>query len=238
MKKFLALMGILLLLLLAILQFILPRTVENILATQITKATAATEVDVSLSSSPNFRIALGEIDRSHATASAGYIGDINFKNLTLDAEKVSLDVLELLFPTKDLSAQLRTQKILQHADNIQLRGVITQDELKNFIAKQDGKFEDPQVSINKDEATATAKVKFLGRTVDLDVAGTFLVNNGSIYFHMTRLNSNSILSRVNIDTFLSDIKILDGAILPLNLKFDSVELREGEAVITAIGAVQ
>lgn len=238
MKKFLALMGILLLLLLAILQFILPRTVENILATQITKATAATEVDVSLSSSPNFRIALGEIDRSHATASAGYIGDINFKNLTLDAEKVSLDVLELLFPTKDLSAQLRTQKILQHADNIQLRGVITQDELKNFIAKQDGKFEDPQVSINKDEATATAKVKFLGRTVDLDVAGTFLVNNGSIYFHMTRLNSNSILSRVNIDTFLSDIKILDGAILPLNLKFDFVELREGEAVITAIGAVQ
>jgi len=238
MKKFLALMGILLLLLLAILQFILPRTVENILATQITKATAAAEVDVSLSSSPNFRIALGEMDKTHATASAGYIGDINFKNLTLDAEKVRLDVLELLFPTKDLSAQLRTQKILQHADNIQLRGVITQDELKNFIAKQDGKFEDPQVSINKDEATATAKVKFLGRTVDLDVAGTFLVNNGSIYFHMTRLNSNSILSRVNIDTFLSDIKILDGAILPLNLKFDSVELREGEAVITAIGAVQ
>ena len=237
MKKFLALMGILLLLLLAILQFALPRTVENILETQITKATAASEVDVSLSSSPEFRIALGDIGRVHATAAAGYIGDINFKNLTLDGEKISLDVLELLFPTKDLPSQLRTQKILKHADNIALRGIITEDELKNFIAKQDGKFEDPQVSINLNEATATAKVKFLGRTIDLDVAGTFIVNNGSIYFHMTRLNSNSILSRVNIDTFLSDIKILDSSNLPLNLKFDSVELREGEAIITAIGAV-
>ena len=238
MKKFLALLGILLLLILAILQFILPRTVENIVATQITKATAANEVAVSLSSNPNLLITLGDIGRVHATANAGYIGDVNFKNLTLDGEKISLDVLELLFPTKDLPANLRTQKIVQHADKIELRGIITEEELKNFIAKQDGKFEDPQVSIKPEKASASAKVKFFGRTVDIDVEGTFIVENGNIFFHMTRLNSNSILSRVNIDTFLSDIKVLDSANLPFNLKFDSVELREGEAVVTAIGAVQ
>ncbi len=238
MKKFLAIIGILLIVLCLILQFILPSTVETILKEQVVNSTSANEVDVSLSSSPNFRIALGEIDRVHATAAAGRIGEINFKNVTLDGEKIRLDILELLFPSKNLTANERTQRIFKHANKIELRGVVTDEEIKNFIANKDSNFENTQVAITPNGATASARVKFLGRKVDLDIAGTFLVNGGDVYFHMTRLNSNSILSRVNIDTFLTDIKVLDSANLPLGLKFDSVELREGEAVITAVTAVQ
>ena len=238
MKKFLAITAILLAVLLCILQFILPRTVETILKEQIANSTSATEIDVSLNSSPNFRIALGEIDRVHATAAAGKIGEIDFKNLTLDGEKIRLDVMELLFPSKDLTSQLRAQKILKHADKIELRGIVTEEELKNFIAQKDDNFQNTQVSIKPEGATASARVKFFGRTVDLEIAGNFVVNGGDVYFHMTRLNSNSILSRVNIDTFLTDIKVLDSANLPFGIKFDSVELREGEAIVTATTAVQ
>lgn len=238
MKKFLAIMVILLAILGLILQFVLPSTVETILKDQVINSTSANEVDVSLSSNPNFRIALGEIDRIHATASAGRIGEINFKNITLDGEKIRLDVMELLFPSKDLTAQLRTQKILQHANKIEMRGVVTDEELRNFIANKDDNFENTQVSIQPGGASASARVKFLGRKIDLDIAGTFLVNGGDVYFHMTRLNSNSILSRVNIDTFLTDIKVLDSANLPLGMKFESVEMREGEAVVTAVTSVQ
>ena len=238
MKKFLALTAILLAILAALCEAVVPSTVESILREQIVNSTSATAVDVSLSSSPNFRIALGEIDKIHATAAAGRIGEIDFKNLTLDGEKIRLDILSILFPNKDLTAQELNKRILKHADKIELRGIITEDELKKFIVDKGDNFEEPQVSIKPEGASATARVKFFGRKVDLDVAGNFLVNDGTIYFHMTRLNSNSILSRVNIDSFMSDIKVLDSANLPLGLKFDSVELREGEAVITAVSTVK
>lgn len=239
MKKFLALIAILLVILAALLEFVLPRTVESILESQIVNSTSATAVDVSLSAKPNLKIAFGDIEKVHATAAAARIGDINFKNLNLDGDKISLDVQELLFPSKDLTANERTQKILQRAGKIELRGIVTEEELKNFIAiKGDNNLENAQVTIKPEAASATAKVKIFGRKVDLDVAGTFLVNNGDIYFHMTRLNTNSILSRVNIDSFMTDIKILDSGNLPLNLKFESVELRDGEAVVTAISTVK
>lgn len=238
MKKFLTLILILVVALVAAGGFFLPRTVESIVEQQIVNATSATAVDVSFSTTPSFRMAWGEIDKLHATAAAGKIGEIAFKNLTLDGEKVRLDVKEMLFPNKDLTAQDRQRKILKHADKLELRGVITEDELKNFIASKDKNFENTQVSIKPEGAFASARAKFLGRTVDLEVAGTFIVQNGDVYFHLTHLNSNSILSRINADTFMADIKILDSSKLPLNLQFDSVELREGEAVITAVSTVQ
>lgn len=238
MKKFLALIAILLVILAALCEFVLPRTVESIVSDQIVKATSATAVDISLNSKPNFRIALGEIDRIHATAVAGRIGEIDFKNLTLDGEKIRLDVLELLFPNKDLSPQERQRRTLKHADKIVLHGIVTDEELKNFIAAKDDNFKNTQVVITPEGAAASATAKILGRTVEIDVAGTFLVENGDVYFHMTKLNSNSILQRINIDTFLTDIKVLDSANLPLNLKFESVELRDGEAVVTAISTVK
>ncbi len=238
MKKFFALILILLVILIALLNFVLPGTVANILEEQIIHATAAQEVKVDLSSNPNAKIALGEIEKIHGTASKGHIGEVEFQNLTLDGTKIRLDVMELLFPNKDLTAQERTRRILQHADKIEMRGVITEEKLRDFIAKKDAHFENPQVKITPEEATAQARVKILGRTVDLDVAGTFIVSNGDVFFHMTRLDSNSILRRVNVDFFLNDVKVLDSSTLPIGLKFESVELRDGEAVLTATTSVQ
>ena len=238
MKKFLALTAILLVMLAALCEVVVPRTVAGILEEQIVNATSATAVDVSLSATPNFKIAMGDIEKIHATAAAGRIGEVDFKNITLDGEKIRLDVMELLFPNKELTSQDRQKKILKHANKLEMRGIITAEEIKNFIAVKSDKFENAQVTITPESAAATAKVKFLGRTIDLDVAGNFIVNNGDIYFHVTKLNSNSILSRVNADSFMVDVKVLESAKLPLGLKFDSVELRDGEAVVTAVSTVK
>lgn len=234
MKKFLALIVILLAILAALLELVLPQTVVNMLEERIESSTGAKEVDVSLSAKPNAKIALGEISRAHATADEVRIGDIDFKNLTVDGENISLDVPELLLPSKNLTAQERTNKILKHADKIELRGIITEDELKNYILLTENKIENPQVHITPEEVTASGRTKFIGRTIDVDIAGVFVVEDGKVLFRMTRLNSNSILSRVNLDIFLSSFKILDSSILPLGLMFDSIELRDGEAVVTAI----
>ena len=69
----------------------------------------------------------------------------------------------------------------------------------------------------------------------LMLAGIFLADNGDIYFQATHLNiKNALLRHVNLDRFLGEVKVLDNQSLPLNLKFDEVELRDGEILLTAI----
>ena len=86
MKKFLPLILILLVIIAALCEVVLPRTVESIVAEQIVNSTSATAVDVSFSSKPNLKIAMGEIDKINATAATAKIGEIGFKNLALDGE--------------------------------------------------------------------------------------------------------------------------------------------------------
>ncbi len=90
---------------------------------QVTKSTHAQEVEISLDSSPNAKMALGIVDTVHATASAGDIGDVEFQSLTLDGENINVDVKELLFPGDKLTAQQRTEKILKSAGRVELKGL-------------------------------------------------------------------------------------------------------------------
>lgn len=235
MKKFLSLMAILLVILVVLLNFVLPTNLANILEEQIVHATGAQEVDVSLSSSPNIRIAIGEIDKIHGTAGLGRIGDIYFKNLTVDGENLRLDVLEILFPTKKLTEKERISKIFKYADKIDMHGTITEEELKNFIALKVDKIENADVKIKPEGVTASGQVKIMGRTADIDLAGNFIVDNGDVYFRMTNLNvRNTLVRHIQLDRFFGDIKILESTVLPLGFQFDSVEMREGEAVLSAI----
>mgnify|MGYP002623213192 CR=1 FL=1 len=229
MKKFLTLMAFLLIVLLVILEIVLPRTVENLLQEQIAKSTAAQEIDIDLSSSPNAKIALGEIDKIHAAARQGRIGEIDFTNLSLEGEKIQLDMKEILFPSAELSDKERADKILKSVDKLELHGVIGEEDLKSFVARKVDKLENAEIKITAQEISAKGQVKIMGRTADIDLAGIFLVDNGNIYFQATRLNvKNALLRHVNLDRFLGELKILDRESLPPNLKFDEVELRDGE----------
>lgn len=235
MRKFLTLMAFLLIILFVLLEIILPRTVENILQEQIIKSTASQEADVNLSSSPNTKIALGEIDKVHASANNGRIGEIDFTNLSLDGEKIQLDMREILFPTEGIKDSERAEKILKSVDKLEMHGVIGEEDLKSYIAKKVDKLENAEIKISPEEISATGQIKLMGRTADVDVAGIFIVDNGDIYFRATHLNvKNALLRHVNLDRFLGELKIVDSANLPMNLKFDSVELREGEILLTAI----
>ena len=235
MKKFLTLITFLAIVLLILLEFVLPRTVENILQEQIIKSTAAQEVDLDLSSSPNAKIALGEIDKVHAAANSGRLGDIDFTNLSLDGEKIKIDMQEILFPSDDLKGNERTEKIFKSVEKLELHGVIGEEDLKSFVAKKVDKLENAEIKIKSDEVTAKGQIKILGRTADVDLAGIFIVDGGDVYFRATHLNvKNALLRHVNLDSFLGELKIVDSQNLPLNLKFDTVELRDGEILLTAI----
>ena len=234
MKKFLVFMAALFFILVALLELVLPKTLSNVLSAQVSNLTAAQEVDLDLNSSPNVKIAIGDIDKIHAVANLGRIGEIDFKTLTLDGEKISVDVPEILFPTESLSSQERTDKILKSAGKIEMHGIITADDLKTFIAKKVDKFDNAEVKISQDGITASGQIKIMGRMAEVDMAGTFSADDGNIYFHGTNLNiKNSLLRHIQLDRFFGDVKILDSKDLPLNLKYDNVELRDNEILITA-----
>lgn len=234
MKKFLVFMAILLFILLCLLEVVLPKTLAGVLEEQVTNATEAQEVDLNLSSSPNFKIIAGYVDEVHGTASLGRIGDVDFKELTVDGEKVQVDISELLFPTEGISAQEHTSKILKSVNKLEMHGIITAEDLKNFIAKKVDRFDNAEVKISPEGIEATGQIKIMGRMAEVEMAGTFIEDGGDIYFRGTNLNvKNSLLRHVQLDKFFGDVKVLDSGNLPLNLKYDSVELRDGEILIAA-----
>ncbi len=234
MKKFLVFMAVLLLILLALLEFILPTTLAKVLEEQVTGATGAQEVDLNLNSSPNFKILAGYVDEVHGTASLGRIGDVDFKELALDGEKVQVDIFELLFPTEGISAREHTNKILKSISKLEMHGIITAEDLKNFIAKKVDRFDNAEVKISPEGIEATGQIKIMGRMAEVKMAGTFIEDGGNIYFRGTNLNvKNSLLRHVQLDKFFGDVKVLDSENLPLNLQYDSVELRDNEILISA-----
>ena len=234
MKKFLVFMAILLFILLCLLEVVLPKTLAGVLEEQVTNATGAQEVDLNLSSSPNFKIIAGFVDEVHGTASLGRIGDVDFKELVVDGEKVQVDISELLFPTEGISAQEHTSKILKSVNKLEMHGIITAEDLKNFIAKKVDRFDNAEVKISPEGIEATGQIKIMGRMAEVEMAGTFIEDGGDIYFRGTNLNvKNSLLRHVQLDKFFGDVKVLDSENLPLNLQYDSVELRDGEILITA-----
>ena len=234
MKKVFGVLLVLAIVLAVAMEVVLPRFVSGMLKDLVVNSTHATQAEISLSSSPNAKIVLGDVQKVYGTATACEIGDLEFQALTVDGEKVQVDVPEILFPSQNLTDKQRTEKILKSAKKIEVSGIVTEDGLKKFIENKVDDMENISVKITPQEVTAVGKVKFMGRDADVDVAGMFVVDDGSIYFRATKLDfKNTLVRNVQIDRFLGDVKVLDSSTLPLGLKFSSVQMRDGDILITA-----
>ena len=234
MKKFFGVLLVLIILVAVAVELILPRVVEGMLKEMVTKSTHSPTVEVHLASSPNAKLLLGHVGKIYATATAGEIGDLEFQALTLDGEKVLVDVPEILFPSQNLTDKQRAEKILKSADKLELSGIVTEDGLKEFIESKVEQMDSAEVKITPQEVTATGKVKFMGRDADVDVAGMFILDNGDVYFRATKLDfKNTLVRNVQIDRFLGDVKVLESSTLPLGLKFSSLQMRDGDILIVA-----
>lgn len=234
MKKIFGVLLVLVILVAVAMELILPRVFEGMLKDMVTKSTNATSVEVHLASSPNAKLVAGYVGKIYATATAGEIGNLEFQALTLDGEKVVVDVPEILFPSQNLTDKQRAEKILQSAEKFELSGIVTEDGLKKFIESKVEQMDNAAVKITPQEVTATGKVKFMGRDADVDVAGMFILDNGDVYFRATKLDfKNTLVRNVQIDRFLGDVKVLESSTLPLGLKFSSLQMRDGDILITA-----
>lgn len=234
MKKFLAVVVVLLIAVGVFIQFLVPKALTNYIKGKVTDATHAQEVTLSLDALPSAKIALGYVDKVHCEAADATIGDLNLKQAVLDGSSIHIDIKELLMPTDGISREEHVNRILQSAGSLELSGVITADSLRDFIAQKIDQLKDPQVVMTPDGISAAGRVKILGREADVQIGGQIVARDGDLYFQMDSLNvENAILRRVNLDNFMHDFNLTERVKMPFGMQFREVEMRDGEAFVKA-----
>lgn len=232
MKKFLAVIVVLVIAAAAFVQFAVPRALTNYLKDKVIQLTKAQEVTLSLDSLPSAKIALGYVDKVHCTADNATIGELTLKQAELDGTAIHIDVKELLMPTDGISREERTNRILQHADSLELSGIITEESLKDFLSQKVEHLKNLEVTMAPEGIIASAKVKILGREADVQIGGVILARDGDLYFQMNHINlENAVLRRVNLDKFLGDFNLTERVKMPFGLQFRTVEMRAGETFV-------
>lgn len=233
MKKFLYLIGFLIIILAILLQVVLPNILIGMLKEQISHATNAQDVELHINTTPRFLTALGQLDDVHSEVVNGNLGDIETDRLILDASSIKVNMQTLL--TSDKLNKPKLEDYIESVDNIKLVGIINEDNLKHFLNSKVSQLDNIEVKILPDEITATSKFNILGRNADIELSGIIIALDGDLYFRMSSLNAkNAILRHVQLDNFIGDIKIVSAEKLPFNLKFDSVQLQNSQAMITAV----
>lgn len=234
MKKFLALIVVLLVAFVAFIQFAVPRALTNYLKDKVAEVTASQEVTLSLDSLPSAKIALGYVDKLHCAAADAKIGDLELKRAELNGSSLHIDIKELLMPTDGISREEHTNRCLKSAGSLELSGIITEDSLKNFLMEKVDRLADPQVAMTPDGIRAAGKIKILGRDADVQIGGQIIARDGDLFFQINNLNvENAVLRRVNLDRFMGDINITNSVKMPFGLQFREVDMREGEAFVKA-----
>lgn len=236
MKKFLAVIVVLIIAVAAFIQFAVPKALTNYIKGKVTDATHAQEVTLTLDALPAAKIALGYVDKIHCTAADANIGELNLKQAVLDGSSIHIDVKELLMPTDGISREEHTNRCLKEAGSLELSGVITEDSLRSFLAqKVDGKgLQNLNVTMTPEDIKAAGKVKILGRDADVEIGGQIIARDGDLYFQMNHINvENAVLRRVNLDKFLHDFNLTENVKMPFGMQFRAVEMRAGETFVKA-----
>ena len=234
MKKFLAVIVVLLIAAVAFVQFAVPRALTNYLKDKVTTATKAQDVTLSMDALPSAKLALGYVDKVHCTAADATIGELNLKRAELNGTTLHIDIKEILMPTEGISREEHTNRCLTSAGSLELSGVITADSLRDFLAQKVDQLKDLQVTMKPEGITAEARVKILGREADVQIGGQIIAREGDLYFQMNHINvENAILRRVNLDKFLGDFNLTEQVKMPFGLQFREVKMQEGEAFVKA-----
>ena len=225
MRKGLTIFSLLFIILIVFGQFVLPSLAEKTAQARITAGDRAAAAEVSLQSQPSILLLLGQIDAVKAKADGLRIGQVRLQQVTMEGRNIRVDV-----PAFIMDDELRVRS----ADALSFTGVIREDNIQELLQRRVDKLQNVQVKITRESIKASAQAKIMGRMADIDLEGTVVENDGGLYFHMTRLNiRNSVLGKASMGELFGDILLTKLTALPLKAQVDSVEMQEGQIVVTA-----
>ena len=234
MKKFLALVVVLLIAAGAFIQFAVPTALTNYLKDRVTFFTKAQEVSLMMDSLPDAKIAFGYVDDLRCTASDATIGELNLKKVNLEGTSLNINIKEIIFPTEGISREDHTDRCLTSAGSLELSGVITAESLSQFLAEKIDRLEDPKVTMTPKGIAVASSVKIINRSTNVQIGGQIVARDGDLFLNIDNVNiENAILRRVNLDKFLNDLNLTKSVKMPFDLKFRTVEMRDGEAFVKA-----
>ena len=183
----------------------------------------AESAEVTLDSTPGILFLLGQIDTLKIDAKGLRVGDLRM-------ERVQLTGSGVRFSSRDLFLDHRVHLI--SAEGLKLTGVVSEDALRNLLAKRIDKLDNIKVTIDEDGVHATAEVKIFGRMADVVLEGKIVEDAQALYFHMTRLDiKNALIGKANLGDIFGDIQIAKLDALPLKTRIESVEHRKGAIVV-------
>lgn len=183
----------------------------------------AESAEVTLESTPGILFLLGQIDTLKLDAKGLRIGDLRMDRVQLTGSGVH-------FSSRELFLNHRVHLI--SAEDLKFTGTVSEDALRNLLAKRIDKLDNIKVTIDEDGVHATADVKIFGRMVDVVLEGKIVEDAQALYFHMTRLDiRNALIGKANLGDIFGDIQIAKLDALPLKTRIESVEHRKGAIVV-------
>ena len=225
MRKGLTIPGALFIIIIVFSETVLPWLARETLQTRLSERLTTSDAQVTADSRPGILLALGEVQHLHAVAHQGKVGQVYFRELSLEGENVHLNLRDLLQAGK---------VALKSADKLVLRGVVDEENLQEVLTRKLDKVENVQVSIEPTGVLVTANTKLMGRLVDIELEGNVIEDSGSIYFQMTHLAlKNSRIGTAKLGDMFGSIQLAPPGRLPMGLQVTDVQQTPGAIVITA-----
>ena len=206
-------------------QFILPAIATSAIKAKVVSRLSTDDVDVSMQSAPNVLLAIGDIDKMNIVVHRATIGAVYLRDLTLQGKKVHIDMASFL---EDQAVSV------SHAEQLSLRGVIGENELRRVLEEKISRLDNVEVRITPDGITATANTKPIGRKADIALTGKVVEDEGTLFIKMTSLNiKNALIGTAKLDDMFGNIELLKAEKMPMGLKITNIVHQDGEVIIEA-----
>ena len=206
-------------------QFILPAIATSAIKAKVVSRLSTDDVDVSMQSDPNVLLAIGDIDKMNIVVHRATIGAVHLRDLTLQGKKVHIDMASFL---EDQAVSV------SHAEQLSLRGVIGENELRRVLEEKISRLDNVEVRITPDGITATANTKLFSRKADIALTGKVVEDEGTLFIKMTSLNiKNALIGTAKLDDMFGNIELLKAEKMPMGLKITNIVHQEGEVIIEA-----
>ena len=224
MKKFLMIVGFTFLLLIGLAEAGLPKIASGALEIAIRNALKTETVDVRARTFPASRLLFGHIGDIDIEAENGMLGNLRAAKLTLHGECVQMPVDVLL----------HNNFAITDADVLTLTGIVTEEDLADFLNRDIKEIEDAKVKITKDKVLADAVTKVMGRSADVHIEGVFFIEDNMICLRLTNVTVKKVFfGRDLTANFFDRIDIYNFNRLNMPVELDEAIHGDGEVLLKA-----
>lgn len=224
MKKFLMIVGLLVLLFVGLAEVLLPSIGAGTLERILRETLKTDTVTVNARTFPACRLLIGHIGDIDIVAEHGMLGNLPTEKLSLHGECVQMpqDVL------------LNNNFAILDADVLTLEGVVTEGNLADFLNRDIKEIDDAKVKITKEKVLADATTKIVGRKADVHIEGVFFIEDNMICLRLTNVQVKKIFfGRDLTANFFDRIDLYDFNRLNMPVELDEAVHEDGQVVLKA-----